>query len=78
MANPFSLADNGTWPDGEWIEIWNSGQVDTDLTGWSIVDNAGNIIQINQTNLVIFTISPDEYRVFSANRFRMECLEQRR
>ena len=27
MANPFSLADNGTWPDGEWIEIWNSGQV---------------------------------------------------
>ena len=69
MANPFSLADNGTWPDGEWIEIWNSGQADIDLTGWSIVDNAGNIIQINQTNLVgsSLTISPDEYRVFSAD-----------
>ena len=43
MANPWPSADNASWPGGEWLEIWNSGQSDIDLTGWTVVDNAGNI-----------------------------------
>ena len=47
---------------GEWVEIWNSGQSDMDLTGWSITDNAGNILAFNESHLIgsSMTITPDE------------------
>ena len=43
MANPWPSYDNETWPGGEWVEILNTGNSDLDLTGYSIIDNAGNL-----------------------------------
>ena len=64
MANPWPSADNASWPGGEWLEIWNSGQSNIDLTGWSVVDNAGNIIPFNESHLIGSStiIGPDEYQ----------------
>ena len=69
MANPWPSEDNATWPGGEWVEIWNSGQSNMDLTGWSITDNAGNILAFNESHLIgsSMTITPDEYRIVAIN-----------
>ena len=69
MANPWPSADNASWPGVEWLEIWNSGQSDIDLTGWTVVDNAGNIIPFNESHLIGSStiIGPDEYRVVAVN-----------
>ena len=52
MANPFFSDDNSSWPGGEWIELHNEGTSDVNMTGWTIVDNAGNIIPLNQSHLI--------------------------
>ena len=69
MANPWPTNDSASWPGGEWFEIWNSGQSDIDLTGWSAIDNAGNTIPFNESHLVgsSMIITPDEYRVIAIN-----------
>lgn len=69
MPNPWPSDDNASWPGGEWVEIWNSGQNDIDLTGWSIVDNAGNTLPFNASHLVgpSTIIGADEYRIIAVN-----------
>ena len=69
MANPWPTADGDSWPGGEWFEIWNSGQSDIDLTGWSAVDAIGNDIPFNGSHLVgtSMLITPDEYRIVAIN-----------
>ena len=69
MANPWPSADNASWPGGEWIEVVNTGSVDINLTGWTIVDNAGNIIAFNESHLInpTPTITPNEIRILTVN-----------
>ena len=69
MANPFFSEDNGTWPGGEWIEIHNNGTSDVNLTGWTVVDNAGNIIPLNESHLVGSSsiIVAGGYRIIAVN-----------
>ena len=69
MANPWPSYDGDAWPGGEWFEIWNSGQDDIDLTGWSAVDAYGNAIPFNESHLVGSStiITPNEYRVIAIN-----------
>jgi phosphatidylserine/phosphatidylglycerophosphate/cardiolipin synthase-like enzyme len=69
MANPWPTGDGDSWPGGEWFEIWNSGQSDIDLTGWSAVDAMGNNIPFNESHLVgsSMSITPDEYRIVAIN-----------
>ena len=69
MANPWPSFDGDAWPGGEWFEIWNSGQANIDLTGWSAVDAYGNSIPFNESHLVgpSMTIAPDEYRIIAVN-----------
>ena len=52
MANPYFSADNESWPGGEWVELHNSGTSDVNLSGWTIVDNAGNVLPLNESHLV--------------------------
>ncbi len=52
MANPWPSEDNATWPGGEWVEIWNTGNSTINLSGWTIVDNAGNILPFNESHLI--------------------------
>ena len=69
MANPWPSFDGDSWPGGEWFEIWNSGQSDINLTGWSAVDANGNTIPFNESHLVgsSMIIASDEYRVIAVN-----------
>ena len=39
MPNPAGN-DAGNYPDGEWVEIYNSGTADINLQGWTLVDAA--------------------------------------
>lgn len=43
MANPEGVGDS----DGEWIEIYNPGISEIDLTGWTIIDASGASITID-------------------------------
>ena len=69
MANPWPTGDGDSWPGGEWIEIWNSGQSNINLTGWSALDAMGNSIPFNESHLVgpSMSITPGEYRIVAVN-----------
>ena len=47
MPNPWPSADNATWPGGEWVEIYNPGSSDVDLTDWVVVDAALNQLKLD-------------------------------
>ena len=74
MANPWFSDDNATWPGGEWIEIQNSGNTTIDLTGWTVVDAAGNVLEFDTDHLVghssntsNLSISPGAHRIVAVN-----------
>ena len=69
MANPWPSEDNATWPGGEWVEIWNAGNSTMNLTGWTIVDSAGNILPFNESHLIgsSMDILVDERRTIAVN-----------
>ena len=39
MPNPMGM-DTGTYPACEWVELYNSGNTDINLQGWTLVDAA--------------------------------------
>jgi phosphatidylserine/phosphatidylglycerophosphate/cardiolipin synthase-like enzyme len=69
MPNPWPSDDNASWPGGEWVEILNTGTSDLNLTGWSIVDNAGNTLPFNASHLVgpSSIIAAGEHRIIAVN-----------
>ncbi len=74
MANPWPSDDNATWPGGEWVEVMNTGNADLDLTGYSVVDTAGNVLPFNTDHLVnatasssSFLIAPGQHRILAVN-----------
>ena len=72
MADPWPSFDGDMWPDGEWIEVTNTGALDLDLTGWSIEDQAGKILPFNETHLVDanssgYLITPGATRMIAVN-----------
>ena len=44
--------DGASYPDGEWIELHNTGQGSIDLMGWSIMDGMGNLTLLDPGTLV--------------------------
>ena len=74
MANPWPSYDNASWPGGEWVEIMNTGNSDIDLTGYKLLDAAGNTLEFNPTHLVNATsdpnsmkITPGQHRIVAVN-----------
>ena len=67
--------DDGTYPDGEWFELYNSGPVDVDLTGWKVTTSAQKSLDFDSATIVgyqagnssTWTISPGEYVVIARN-----------
>ena len=47
-----SSADGTPFPDGEWLELFNDGPTDIDLSGWSIIDGMGNVTLLDPATLV--------------------------
>jgi hypothetical protein len=59
MQNPSSVSDS----DGEWFEIFNSGDIELDLNGWTIKDADTD----NHTISSSLIINPGEYKVLGVN-----------
>ena len=59
MQNPSAVNDS----DGEWFEIFNSGDIELDLNGWTIKDADTD----NHTISSSLIINPGEYKVLSIN-----------
>ena len=74
IPNPNGL-DAGTYPDGEWFELFNSGTSDVDLTGWKVTTSASKTLDFDSSTIVgyqsgntsTWTISPGEYVVIARN-----------
>ena len=45
-------SDQGMFPQGEWVELVNSGNYDVNLYGWAIVDIGGWYHPINEQSWV--------------------------
>ena len=74
MADPWPSYDNGTWPGGEWVELYNNGSSSIDLAGYWLQDLAGNTIPLDENHLIgantdasTFLILPQETRVVAVN-----------
>jgi len=67
--------DDATYPGGEWFELYNSGTVDVDLTGWKATTSASKFLNFNASSIVgyqagnssTWTISSGEYVVVARN-----------
>ncbi len=60
--------DNAVLPDGEWIELYNTGDASLDLAGLKICDKSKNCITIDSSHVVEDTIiSSRRYLVVYAN-----------
>ncbi|MCS5536922.1 MAG: lamin tail domain-containing protein, partial [Candidatus Poseidoniaceae archaeon] len=49
---PNSSIDGNPYPDGEWIEIYNSGPTTIDLAGWRVKDSLGIVTWLDSNSLV--------------------------
>jgi phosphatidylserine/phosphatidylglycerophosphate/cardiolipin synthase-like enzyme len=49
---PHSYSNGTSFPDGEWIEIHNTGSTTVDLLGWTITDGMGNVTTLDPVSLV--------------------------
>ena len=49
---PNASNDGSIFPDGEWIELHNTGSASIDLMGWSIIDGMGNVTYLDPASIV--------------------------
>ena len=70
MADAYPSYDNGTWPDGEWVEIYNQGSSPINMTGWHLKDSTGNTVQFNQNHVVGYTADPNSM-IINAGELRI-------
>ena len=49
---PHSYSNGTSFPDGEWIEIHNTGSTIVDLLGWTVTDGMGNVTTLDPVSLV--------------------------
>ena len=63
MADASPSFDNATYPGGEWIEVYNQGSTNIDMTGWYASDAAGNIIEFDQDHLIGYSSDPNSLMI---------------
>ena len=49
---PNATSDGMVFPDGEWIELHNTGLLSINLMGWSIIDGMGNETYLDPASIV--------------------------
>jgi len=59
--------DSAPMPGGEWIELYNYGDLELDLTGIKLKDKANHELIISDTTTYSQTITPKEYLIVYAN-----------
>ena len=74
LPNP-SGYDNAAWPNGEWMEIYNSGSSPVNVLNWKLVNKANKILNFDSSSIIGFesgnsstwTIQPGQYMVIARN-----------
>ena len=74
LPNPNGY-DSGTWPNGEWVEVYNKGNTTVNVSGWYITNKAAKMMYFNETTIVDYDandsttweIAPNDYMVISRN-----------
>ncbi|MDP6899257.1 MAG: lamin tail domain-containing protein [Candidatus Thalassarchaeaceae archaeon] len=73
LPNPAG-SDTGIYPDGEWVELYNSGTQDVDLQGWTLEDAGGWVHVIDANSWVGFNnlaspyvLSAGDYAIIAEN-----------
>ena len=74
LPNPNGL-DDDTWPNGEWMEIYNSGTSPVNVLSWKLVNKASKTLTFDSSSIVGYqagnanswTIQPGDYMVIARN-----------
>ena len=66
MQNPSAVSD----ANGEWFEVYNPGDVDIDINGWTIHDNGNNVHVIDNGDPLL--VPAKGYLVLGKNRVQEE------
>ena len=74
MPNPNGL-DTDVWPNGEWLELYNSGTSSVDVRNWYFSNKAAktlyldsaSIVGYDATNASTYTIAPGDYMIVARN-----------
>jgi hypothetical protein len=66
LPNPEGF-DSAPMPEGEWVELFNYGNVKLNLIGFLIKDKANHILTISDTTTYTQIIHPKEYLVIYTN-----------
>ena len=67
--------DDANYPGGEWLELYNNGTVDVNLTGWKVTNTASQSLDFDSNSIVgyqsgnssTWTISAGDYVVIARN-----------
>ena len=74
IPNPMGN-DSRNWPDGEWIELYNNGSIEVNLSGWGMSLDSGDYtnnlldfaINFDADNEQDWILQPDEYLLLGLN-----------
>ncbi len=74
MPNPNGY-DDAAWPNGEWLELHNSGTSSVDVRNWyfsnkaskTLYLNSASIVGYDATNASTYTIAPGDYMIIARN-----------
>lgn len=66
LPNPFG-DDDASIPDGEWVELYNSGDEDLDLLGFKLVDNSNRDVIISDSTGNSTMIKSKDYLIVYMN-----------
>ena len=67
MADASPSFDNATYPDGEWVEVYNQGNSAIDMTGWYLSDAVGNVIEFDEEHLIGYSSNPESMIINSGH-----------
>ena len=74
MPNPNGY-DDAAWPNGEWLELHNSGTSSVDIRNWYFSNKASKTLYLNSASIVgydannasTYTIAPGDYMIIARN-----------
>ena len=74
MPNPNGY-DDAAWPNGEWLELYNSGTSSVDVRNWYFSNKASktlyldsaSIVGYDATNASTYTLAPGDYMIVARN-----------
>ena len=74
MPNPNGY-DDAAWPNGEWLELHNTGTSSVDVRNWYFSNKASKTLYLNSASIVGFdannastyTIAPGDYMIIARN-----------